>query len=117
MEEPALRPHRGRMRRVLCLVAVTLLAGALRAPVALAPDARVSADEHGYVGVAAGLARTGRYGAQSLHWAPGAPAMFALAARVGGVTRGPDIPLAYAEQWLAGTALVPLVFLLALAIG
>jgi hypothetical protein len=95
------------------VVAVTLLGGGLRARVALEPNARQSADEHSYVNVALGLADTGRYGQQSLHWPPGAPVAFAAAAKLSGrVERGPvpDIPAAYWVQWLAGTALIPLAF-------
>jgi hypothetical protein len=99
-------------------VAVTLVGGALRAREALAPDARQSADERSYAYVAIGLADTGRYGSRSLHWPPGAPVAFAAAAKLSGqVERGPvpDIPAAYWVQWLAGTALIPLVFALAVA--
>ncbi len=106
------------MRWIWVLVAITLLGGALRAREALSPDARQSADERSYVAVAIGLADTGRYGKRSLHWPPGAPVAFAAAAKLSGdVERGPapDIPAAYWVQWLAGTALIPLVFALALA--
>ena len=99
-------------------MAVTLVGGALRARVALEPNARQSADEHSYVNVALGLADRGRYGKQSLHWPPGAPVAFSVAAKLSGrVERGPvpDIPAAYWVQWLAGTALIPLVFALAVA--
>ena len=108
------------MRWLLAIAAVTVLAGGLRAREALHPDARQSVDEHGYVSVAVGLADSGRYGHQSLHWAPGAPVMFALAAKAGGhVRRGghTDIPAAYWAQWAVGTALIPLVFLLAQLLG
>jgi hypothetical protein len=110
----------GRVPRnwILVVVAVTLVGGGLRARVALEPHARQSADERSYVSVAIGLADTGRYGKRSLHWPPGAPLAFAAAAKLSGrVERGPapDIPAAYWVQWLAGTALIPLAFALALA--
>ena len=77
------------------------------------PNPYRSVDELGYVNVALGLAETGRYGRDSLHWPPGAPAAFATVAKLAGHT-GKDIPAAYAIQWFAGTALIPLVFLLTL---
>lgn len=105
---------------VCTVIGLTVLAGALRAPYAVAPNARQSPDEAGYVRAATRLADTGRYGRESLHWPPGAPAMFAAAARTGGgVGRGarPDIRAAYWAQWTVGTALVPVVFGLAALIG
>ena len=69
------------------------------------------------MGVAIGLVQTGATGKQSLHWPPGAPVAFAAAAKIGGrVERGPvpDIPAAYWVQWAAGTAVIALVFALAL---
>jgi hypothetical protein len=105
-------------RWLVALLLVTVVGGGLRAREALSPHARQSADERSYVSVAIGLADTGRYGKQSLHWPPGAPVAFAAAAKLSGrVVRGsaPDIPAAYWVQWLAGTALIPLVSLLAVA--
>ena len=99
-------------RWLVALLLVTVVGGGLRAREALSPHARQSADERSYVSVAIGLADTGRYGKQSLHWPPGAPVAFAAAAKLSGrVVRGsaPDIPAAYWVQWLAGTALIPLV--------
>jgi hypothetical protein len=98
---------------IVALVAVTLIGGALRAGPALHPNPYRSVDELGYVAVALTVADTGRYGRDNRHWPPGAPLAFAAAARLAGHTRG-DIPAAYAIQWLAGTALIPLVFLLTL---
>src|SRR4051794_13589333 len=95
------------MRWIGVLVAVTIVAGALRAGPALHPNPYVSADERSYTNVALRLAETGRYGRDSLHWPPGAPVAFAAAIRVGGVRA------AYWVNWLAGTALVALVFFLA----
>src|SRR3954452_8325686 len=95
------------MRWTVALVAVTIAAGVLRAGPALHPNPYVSADERGYTNVALRLAATGRYGKESLHWPPGAPVAFAAAIRVGGVRA------AYWVNWLAGTALIPLVFVLA----
>ena len=105
-------------RWIVALLLITAVGGGLRAREALSPHARQSADERSYVGVAIGLADTGRYGKQSLHWPPGAPVAFAAAAKLSGrVVRGasPDIPAAYWVQWLAGTALIPLAFFLAVA--
>src|SRR3954451_5940224 len=104
------------MRWVWAVVAVTILGGALRVGPALHPNPRQSADEKSYVHVAIGLAETGRYGKPSLHWPPGAPGAFALAALVGGHTHR-DIPPAYWMQWLAGTLLIPLVFALGAQLG
>src|SRR4051794_41392146 len=95
------------MRWIWALVAVSVLAGVLRAGPALHPNRYQSTDEIGYTNVAPRLAATGTYGHDSLHWPPGAPIAFAAALRTGG-ERAP-----YAVQWLAGTALVPLVFLIA----
>jgi 4-amino-4-deoxy-L-arabinose transferase-like glycosyltransferase len=109
------------MRRWLVVAAaVTALGGALRAPVAAHPNARQSVDEHGYASVAIQLAETGRYGRESLHWPPGAPGLFALAARLDGRVAHrprPDIPGAYWAQWAVGTALVPATFALAALIA
>jgi hypothetical protein len=102
------------------VVAVTVLGGALRAGPALHPNPRQSRDENGYVSVAIGLVDSGRYGRQSLHWPPGAPVAFAAAAKLSGrVERGPvpDIPAAYRVQWLAGIAVIPLVFALAMTLA
>ena len=68
-------------RWIWALVAVTLLGGALRARPALDPNPYRSVDELGYVHVALGLAETGRYGRDNLHWPPGTPVAFALAAK------------------------------------
>src|SRR5262245_41530750 len=104
------------MRWIWVVVALTLIGGALRAREALHPNPYTSADERSYVGVAIGLAETGRYGKQSLHWPPGAPVAFATAAKLFGHTKD-DIPAAYWIQWFAGTALIPLTFLLARRLG
>jgi len=93
------------VRSTWALIAVTLLAGTLRAGPALHPNPYLSADERGYTNVATRLAETGRYGRESLHWPPGAPGAFAAAVRAG--------ISPYWVQWLAGTLLIPLVFLLA----
>src|SRR3954451_7054619 len=95
------------MRWTVALVAVTIAAGVLRAGPALHPNPYVSADERGYTNVALQLAATGRYGRESLHWPPGAPVAFAAAIRVGGIRA------AYWVQWIAGVALIPLVFFVA----
>src|SRR5689334_12378449 len=83
------------VRWTWALIAVTLMAGPLRAGPALHPNPYLSADERGYTNVATRLAETGRYGRESLHWPPGAPGAFAVAMRAG--------VSPYWAQWLAGT--------------
>jgi hypothetical protein len=69
---------------VAVLVAAGLLAAAwlVRIDEAGTPRRALSADERAYLRIAEGLQRAGTYGdaglRQPLHWAPGAPALFAL---------------------------------------
>ena len=79
MSAAALATDREGVRWTWALIAVTLLAGTLRAGPALHPNPYLSADERGYTNVATRLAETGRYGRESLHWPPGAPGAFAAA--------------------------------------
>ncbi len=96
-------------RRVLiALGVIVLLAGGLRIASAASPDlANPSTDEIAYASIARGLTH-GRY-QESLHWPPGAPAMFAVAQKL-----FPDRELraAFWAQALVGTLLVGVVFLL-----
>ena len=102
-----------RARVAVALALIVLVGGALRADVAAAPAAgRPSGDEHAYAVLAFSLAR-GTYGDRAaglrhpLHWPPGAPALFSLAARA---DPDPALPLAHWLQALAGTALIAVCF-------
>jgi hypothetical protein len=102
---------------VLCL-----LGGfALRAHQASAPPPRQSADERAYGRIALALS-SGAYGDSEMHnpyqWAPGAPALFALARGIGGgrVQAGYRIQAAYWAQALVGALAIAAAFLLAVAL-
>ena len=103
-------------RWIWALVAVTLLGGALRAAAGAGPEPVPRRSTRWATSTwRSAWPRPGRYGRESLHWPPGAPVAFAPPRLDGRVaTRASDIPAAYAVQWFAGTALIPLVFLLAL---
>jgi hypothetical protein len=70
------------------LAAVLLAATALRLEAANNRVGHISADERSYVDLASDLSTNGRYGGPGMvhpfHWAPGAPALFALADTVAG---------------------------------
>jgi hypothetical protein len=112
-------------RRTLALLAlITVVGGALRAQAAQAPSRYQAVDERAYARLARNLARHGEYGDRSMkdpvHWAPGAPATFALAHELRPrVTRGGrwDVPSAYPLQAAFGTALIPAVFVLGLLLA
>ena len=91
------RSNIGRRALVILLVLVTA-GGALRAWEAAHPYLeRQSPDEVAYARLAVGLVEQQRYGdprLDSLHWPPGAPAMFALGYAL---HRDPDLRVAY---WL-----------------
>jgi 4-amino-4-deoxy-L-arabinose transferase-like glycosyltransferase len=107
----------GKRALVILLVIVTA-GGAFRAWEAAHPYlARQSPDEVAYARLAVGLVDQQRYGdprLDSLHWPPGAPAMFALGYAL---HRDPDLRLAYWLQALVGTLLIAVAFLLAWALA
>ena len=78
-----------------------------------------SADERSYVAVAAGIRHQGVYGSPQLkhpfHWAPGTPALFALADAVGGHSASDTIDRRAARdaQAIVGTLTVAAAFALA----
>jgi dolichyl-phosphate-mannose-protein mannosyltransferase len=81
------RPGRGMIVAAL-LGVVVLAASVLRLEEAGDRPGRASADERAYVQLASDLRSTGNYGGPSmahpLHWAPGAPVLFAIADAVSG---------------------------------
>jgi hypothetical protein len=103
-------------RTALILLAVLVVAGgALRAGQAVDPALEHrSADEIGYRRLALNLATEHHVGDVSLHWPPGAPALFAL-----GYWLRPDPELrgAYWMQVGVGTLLIAVVFVLARALA
>src|SRR5215210_7340836 len=109
----------GYRRALVLLLALTLLGGALRAHAAAHPSRYQSVDERAYARLARNVVRFGSYGAPEMQdptrWAPGAPALFALAHRLRPVKtthRRWDVPAAYPAQAAVGTAVIPAVFLL-----
>ena len=98
-------------RPVLVVLAVlVLLGGGLRAAKAASPDlGNPSTDEIAYADIARSLAH-GQYHA-SLHWPPGAPAMFAVGQKL---FPSKDLRAAYWLQALVGTLLIGAVFVLGL---
>ncbi|MEA2154386.1 MAG: hypothetical protein QOE11_526, partial [Solirubrobacteraceae bacterium] len=102
---------------VICLV----LGFALRAQWASSPSAHRSADDRAYGRIALALSSGGSYGDSEMNdpyqWAPGAPAMFALARELGGgsVAPGYRIEAAYWAQALVGTLAIAVAFLLTAA--
>ncbi|MGZ4268225.1 MAG: hypothetical protein ACXVSX_03345 [Solirubrobacteraceae bacterium] len=109
-------------RRVLAgvlLVAILIPAALLRFEVAADRSHHASADEKAYVAVAAGLRQHGVYGSQQLkhpfHWAPGAPALFAVSDLVSGHRADGriDVRAARRGQAVVGTLTVVAAFGLA----
>ena len=76
------------------LAALIAAAGVLRLEAAADHAGQTSADERAYVRLAADLRSTGSYGgpttAHPLHWAPGAPVLFAFADALTGDAASPD---------------------------
>jgi hypothetical protein len=106
------------------LLAILAGAWALRADRADEPRRALSADERSYVRLAQGLQRSGTYGdgrlREPLHWAPGTPALFALATsgdadRIGDTTAGAGP--ARTAQAAVSTLTVALVAVLAWLVG
>lgn len=105
------------------LVLLVAAAAALRLEAASDRPAHLSADERAYIELAGDLRANGRYGnpamAHPLHWAPGAPALFALADAIGGHARtgGLDREAARRAQALVGALSVAAAFGLAALIA
>src|SRR3954452_6015660 len=102
---------RGARAVIAAVIALTLLGGALRAVQSASPDlGNLSADERSYARVAKTF-EAGHFQSTTLHWAPGAPLMFAVADRLH-PTR--DLRLPDWSNAPVGTLLIPVVFLLGL---
>jgi Dolichyl-phosphate-mannose-protein mannosyltransferase len=105
------------------LVAVIVPAAALRLEAAGDRPGHASADERAYVQLASDLRASGNYGnptmAHPLHWAPGAPALFALADAVDGhaTSGGLDRRAARRAQAIVGALTVAAAFGLAALIA
>jgi len=118
-------PPGGRTVVVAALVAALIVAaGVLRLEAAGDRAGHPSADERAYVGLAADLRSTGSYGgpttAHPLHWAPGAPALFAFADALTGRSASPgriDTHAARRAQAVVGALTVGAAFALAAMIA
>lgn len=119
-----LRPPGARPAAVAALVAVLIAAaGALRLEAVAGHIGRPSADERAYVRLATDLRTTGHYGgpttAHPLHWAPGAPMLFAFADALSGHAGGRriDVVAARRAQAVVGALTVGAAFALAALIA
>ena len=105
------------------LAVVVIAAAALRVEAAGDRPGHASADERAYVRLASDLRATGNYGGPSmahpLHWAPGAPALFAVADAIGGhpVAGSIDARAARRAQAVVGALTVGAAFALAALIA
>jgi hypothetical protein len=92
---------------------------ALRARQAAAPASPLSTDDRAYGRIAIALGTGHGYGDEGIRnpyqWAPGAPALFAVASRIGPASDSADfgIPSAYWAQAIVGTLLIGAAFALA----
>ncbi len=129
---PVRAPRIGAIPRVLArhwvaitLIGIIALGAGLRVHAATSPGRYLSADERSYARVAVSLATTGEYAAPGLadpwHWAPGTPALFAvahlLAPHADGDGSPQQIRTAFWAQAAVGAALILVAFLLAAGIG
>lgn len=114
------------LRRGVAVVALAVIlvpALLLRLDAATGRAHHVSADEKAYLAVAAGIRQHGVYGnrvlAHPFHWAPGAPALFALADGVAGHPADGSIDRRAARhaQAVVGTLTVLAAFALAALLG
>ncbi len=109
----------------LALLVIVAVGGGLRAQQAAHPGRYLSSDERSYARVALQLAEHGTYGAPGMsdpwHWAPGAPALFAVAHLIAPHADGDGSPralrTAFWAQALVGTLLILAVFVLASGIA
>ena len=105
------------------LAAVVIAAAVLRVEAAGGRPGHASADERAYVRLASELRATGNYGGPSmahpLHWAPGAPALFAVADALSGHPAGGriDTRAARRAQAVVGALTVGAAFALAALIA
>jgi 4-amino-4-deoxy-L-arabinose transferase-like glycosyltransferase len=112
-----------RVVAVVVLAAILVPALVLRLDAATGRAHRLSADEKAYLAVAAGIRQHGVYGNRVLdhpfHWAPGAPALFALADAVSGHPADGSIDRRAARnaQAVVGTLTVVAAFALAALLG
>ncbi len=110
---------------IIALVGIVAFGAGLRAAQATDPGRYLSSDERSYARVGMSLAQDGVYAPHDLgdpwHWAPGTPALFALAHLVHPSADGTGAPAevrtAFWAQALVGTALIVVVFLLAAGIA
>jgi 4-amino-4-deoxy-L-arabinose transferase-like glycosyltransferase len=113
------RPPPARLAFAVVLAAVICAAAALRLEAAGDRPGHSSADERAYVQLASDLRAGGNYGnptmAHPLHWAPGAPALFALTDAIGGqaTSGGLDRRAARRAQAIVGALTVAAAFGLA----
>ena len=113
-----------RRRVAVILLALTVAGGWLRFESAGHPSRYQSVDERAYARLAIHLVDAHSYQVPMFtdptRWAPGGPAVFALAQRLHPLKpeRGRlDVPSAYTAQAAVGTALIPAVFILAALLG
>lgn len=106
------------------LVAIVALGAGLRASQAADPGRYLSSDERSYARIALSLAAGDSYEAglaSPWHWAPGTPALFALAHLVAPGADGSgtpqDLRTAFWAQAAVGTALIVVLYLLAAALA
>jgi hypothetical protein len=119
-----LRPPGTRVAVAAMLVAALIAAaGVLRLEAAGAHHGHASADERAYVRLATDLRTTGRYGGPTtphpLHWAPGAPLLFAFADALSGHASDSriDVGAARRAQAVVGALTVGAAFALAALIA
>ena len=117
-------PMLRRRRVALILLALTVAGGWLRSESAAQPSRYQSVDERAYARLAVHLVDAHSYEVplftDPTRWAPGGPALFALAQRLHPLRPEPgrlDVPSAYTAQAAVGTALIPAVFVLAALLG
>lgn len=115
------RPSRAVLTTLLVVVAC---GGALRFSASHAAGHRLSPDERSYGQLTLAIARHGHYGDATMpsptRWAPGAPVLFGIAARVLGPGRARqafEVPVARRVQFLLGTLTILAAFALAALVG
>lgn len=115
--------RRGRALLFAALAICVAVGFALRAQQAAGPAVSLSADERAYGRIALALSIGHGYGDSDMRdpyqWAPGAPALFAIARRIGpdDPVTGFRVPAARWAQAIAGTLLIAVAFALAALIA